>query len=66
MEQLPRVVFDEPMSPMVLDMIRGQVTVVPWSQALRDGGTFDAIYTYGHPRVDGELLDRLPGVKVIR
>jgi glyoxylate reductase len=23
------------------------------------------VYTYGHPRVDGALLDRLPGIKVI-
>jgi glyoxylate reductase len=25
----------------------------------------DAIYTYGHPQVDGALLDRLTGVKII-
>jgi hypothetical protein len=25
-----------------------------------------AIYTYGHPVVDGGMMDRLPGVKVIR
>lgn len=25
----------------------------------------DGIYTYGHPRLDGEMLDRIPGVRII-
>jgi glyoxylate reductase len=28
-------------------------------------GPVDGLYTYGHPTVDGALLDRLAGLKVI-
>jgi len=39
---------------------------LPWSVAIE--GTSEpvaALYTYGHPLVDGAMLDRLPGLKVI-
>src|SRR5881409_1678468 len=42
------------------------VELVPW-QAAQEAGAEDvaAIYTYGHPTVDGALLNRLPKVCVI-
>ena len=62
---LPRVVADGPLAPAVLEMLEGQVEFVSWPA----GGSIDAgaaaIYTYGHPLVSGELLDRLPQVRVI-
>ena len=63
---LPRVVADGPLAPAILDLLEGRVAWLPWQTAL-DGTRepVDAIYTYGHPHVDGAMLDRLPGVKVI-
>lgn len=63
---LPRVVADTPLAATVLELIRGRVEILPWSVAQE--GTqqpVEGLYTYGHPHVDGALLDRLPGLKVI-
>lgn len=65
-EQLPRVVADGPLAPAIEALLAGHVEVLPWDVALQGSREpVDAIYTYGHPRVDGAMLDRLPGVKVI-
>ncbi len=64
--ELPRVVADGPLAPAILHMLQGKVDVLPWQVALEgDSRWVDAIYTYGHPAVDGAMLDRLPGVKVV-
>lgn len=62
----PRVVADGPLAPAILELAADRVTWLPWQVAL-DGSRepVDAIYTYGHPHVDGAMLDRLPGVRVI-
>lgn len=63
---LPRVVADGPLAPAILEPTRGRIDWLPWSVAVAGSSeTVDAIYTYGHPLVDGAMLDRLPGVKVI-
>jgi glyoxylate reductase len=67
---LPRVLADGPLAADVLELLHGRATVVDWeaaprSQSAGDADAIVAIYTYGHPRVDGELLDRLPAVKLI-
>lgn len=65
-QSLPRVVADGPLAPAVLDLVHDQVEWLPWQVA--EAGSrepVDAIYTYGHPRVDAQMLERLPGVKVI-
>lgn len=59
---IPRVIADLPVSPTVMQLLAGKVDLVPWDS--RDG-KFDAIYTYGHPRVDGEMMDQLAGIRVI-
>ena len=65
-KRLPRVVADGPLAPSILQLLEGQVEWLPWEVALNGSQEpVDAIYTYGHPLVDGPLLDRLPGVKVI-
>jgi glyoxylate reductase len=61
-----RVVADGPLAQGILDLMGSEVSVLPWSVALEGSdGMVDGIYTYGHPIVDGAMLDRLPGVKVI-
>src|SRR5688572_9185131 len=57
---LPRALADLPVSPTIVDLLRGHVELVPW-----DATDVAAIYTYGHPAVDGGLLDRHSGVRVV-
>src|SRR4051812_25020555 len=63
---LPRVIADGPLDPVVVELLAGRVELLPWEVAT-SGATMpaEAIYTYGHPLVDGPMLDRLPGLKVI-
>jgi glyoxylate reductase len=59
-------VADGPLAPDILAMLEGRVEWLPWQTALEGSREpVDAIYTYGHPHVDGAMLDRLPGLKVI-
>jgi glyoxylate reductase len=60
-----RIIADTPLAPNVLQLLAGHVEVLPWPAPGTDAVPVQAIYTYGHPRVDGALLDRLPGVRVI-
>jgi glyoxylate reductase len=49
-----------------MELLAGKVELLPWEFATdANSDKIDAIYTYGHPTVDGTLLDRLPGVRVI-
>src|ERR1700722_1635001 len=61
-DSLPRVLADLPLSTVVAEMLNGRVELFPWSAVTE---RIDAIYTYGHPIVDGAMLDRLPGVRVV-
>lgn len=62
----PRVVADGPLDETVLGFMADRLELLPWDVA-RDGTTdpIDAVYTYGHPPLNGEILDRLPGVRII-
>lgn len=62
---LPRIIADGPLAPAVLELLAGQVEVLPWEVGDTGDGDVVGIYTYGHPLVNGALLDRLPGVKII-
>ena len=64
--RLPRVLADLPVGPVVTEMLRGRVELVPWSSAGEPGAeSVEAVYTYGHPVLDVRVLDRLPAVRVI-
>jgi len=58
---LPRVLADLPVSTVVNELLAGKVELVPLDSA----GEVKAIYTYGHPQIDGALMDRVPGCRVI-
>ncbi len=61
-----RVLADLPVSPTIERLLSGRVELLPWDAAQgAESRSIAAIYTYGHPRVDADMLDRLPGVRVI-
>jgi glyoxylate reductase len=62
---LPQIIADTPLAPNVLALLEPHVAVLPWPAPGESLAGIAAVYTYGHPRVDGPLLDRLPGVRVI-
>ena len=63
---IPLVIADGPLDPVVQQLLEAQVEFLPWQAAISSEiRPADALYTYGHPQVDGPLLDRLPGLKVI-
>ena len=61
-----RVIADGPLAPAIESLLDSRVELLPWSVA-EQGSTdpVDGIYTYGHLNLDGQMLDRIPGVKVI-
>src|SRR5438067_2107880 len=61
----PIVIADTPLDPVIDGLLTGKVEVLPWSAARERRPDVTALYTYGHPIVDGAMLDRLPGLKVI-
>lgn len=62
----PRVIADSPLPYSVIEPLADQVTWIPWESAYTtDRLAVDAVYTYGHPRVDADFLSRLDGVRVI-
>ena len=62
---LPLVIADTPLDPVIEGLLAGKVTVLPWAAANERRDDVTGIYTYGHPLVDGPMLDRLPSVRVI-
>jgi glyoxylate reductase len=58
----PRVLADLPVSDVVVELIAGRAELVPWDSP---SGPIEAIYTYGHPAVGPDLLDRFPGLRVV-
>lgn len=63
---LPLVIADTPLDATITGLLRDKVDVLPWSAALQTSReAVTGLYTYGHPPVDRELLDRLPNLKVI-
>jgi glyoxylate reductase len=60
------VVADGPLDTTLCELLQNVVELLPWSATSeRDQTPVQGLYTYGHPVVDGALLDRLPGLRVI-
>src|SRR4051812_2091334 len=62
---VPRVIADTPLDETVKGLMGDAVEILPWEAAKEGRADVTGIYTYGHPMVDGGMLDRLPGVKVV-
>jgi glyoxylate reductase len=63
---LPRVLADLPVGTVVEKLVAGKVNLVPWIAAEELAAKeIEAVLTYGHPKVNGPLLDKLPGVRVV-
>lgn len=61
-----RVIADGPLDDTVQGFAGPDIEFLPWSLAKEgSSGRVDGIYTYGHPHVDGAMLDGLSGVRVI-
>ena len=61
-----RVIADGPLDSTVLGFAGDGIEFLPWSAAVEGvQAPVDGIYTYGHPRLDGPMLDLVPGVRVV-
>lgn len=61
-----RVVADGPLAPSIIDLLGNQIEHLPWTVTQQGSDQpVDGVYTYGHPLLDGTMLDRMPGVRVI-
>ena len=61
-----RVIADGPLDTTVLGFAGPAVEFLDWGLAVSGSADpVDGIYTYGHPHLDGPMLDRIPGVRVI-
>lgn len=66
MSELARVVADLPLSQATNVLLDRKVELLPWDTLL--GGQVehvDGIYVFGHPRLDGPMMDRAHGLRVI-
>lgn len=59
---LPRVLINTDLPPVIQSLLQGRVEFVPWGAK---DETIAGLYCYGHTSIDGALMDRLPGLKVI-
>ena len=62
---IAKVIADTPLDDVVKGLMGRDIEILPWEAARERREDVAGIYTYGHPLVDGEMLDRLPGVKVV-
>ncbi len=62
---VPRVIADTPLDETVKGLMGEAIEILPWEAAKERREDVVGIYTYGHPVVDGGMLDQLPGVKVV-
>ena len=62
----PNIVVDSPLSDSLRRMLSERCELLPWSAT--EQGTHESvtgIYTFGHPHLDGSMMDHFPELKVI-
>lgn len=63
---LPLIIADTPLDATVSGLLEGQVEILPWSALMTPiASQVVGLYTYGHPIVDAEVLNRLPSLRVV-
>jgi len=61
-----RVVTDGPLDDTVRALLSNHsIELLGWEAALEGAESAEGIYVYGHPKVDGAMMDRLPALKVV-
>jgi len=66
LQSLPRVIADGPLSNAAIELLQGHVELLPWEHLFGEiDETVAGIYTFGHPVLNGELMDKVPNIKVI-
>jgi glyoxylate reductase len=60
-----RVIADLPLDDSILTFDGGAIEWLPWEYWQSAGGQADGVYTFGHPPLDGAMLDRVSGLRVI-
>ena len=61
------VLIDVSPPPMLRDLLEPLCVLESWDKA-EDSGVAErtsGLFTYGHPRIDGRLLDHFPGIRVV-
>lgn len=64
---MPTPVMADGLPPSLLDMLGPDIEILPWDDTESSPALARAVafITYGHPRVDGALMDRAPQLKLI-
>lgn len=63
---LPRVIADVPLSNATLELLDGKVELLAWDHFEKGNDpSVEGIYTFGHPELNGSMMDKMPGLKVI-
>jgi glyoxylate reductase len=63
-----QVLVDEPLPEALLSMITDSCSLHPWPEFSASDDRYRSIegfFTYGHPKVNGEIMARMPGLRVI-
>ena len=60
-------VMGDGLPPALVEMLGPDIEVLPWDTSANSAALARAVafITYGHPRVDGPLMDRAPHLKVV-
>ena len=63
----PILVMGDRLPPLLRDILGPQIEVLEWDESPLSAALASAVgmITYGHPRVDGPLMDRMPHLKII-
>ena len=63
----PQAIMGDGLPPMLVEMLGPEIEVLPWDVSPGSPALEAAVgvITYGHPLVDGPLMDRTPNLKVI-
>ncbi len=65
-EAKPRVIADGPLDQTILNALEGHVELLPWEATEGPAdATVEGVYSYGHLRCDGPIMDLFPNLKII-